>query len=147
MRARHLHQNYQHVCWNCYDGSGSFQLLELHVCGSPNCPRYWLLLLPNVRTQLIKCFSFFGFLIVISFCDFKFVKENFLFLKTTTGRGIFDIFCAFLFLVTSHKITSYIMMGALGVCGVFFIVAGTVMKKDVAGADFNSKDVAARASV
>jgi hypothetical protein len=28
---------------------------------------------------------------IVAFCDFKFVEENFLFLKTTTGKGIFNL--------------------------------------------------------
>ena len=88
-------------------------------------------------------------MIVVSFCDFKFVRDNFLFLKTVTGRGIFDIFCMFMFLVAApnYSILSYCAMGALGVCGVFFIVAGLVLKKDVAGADFDSKSIATKTTV
>ena len=81
----------------------------------------------------------------MSFCDFKFIKENFLFLKTVTGRGIFDIFCMFMYLVSTSgtpSVYSYIVMGALGVCGVFFIVAGCTMKTDPAGGDLNSKALA-----
>ena len=79
-------------------------------------------------------------MIVVSFCDFKFVRENFLFLKTVTGRGIFDIFCMFMFLVAAgnQSLFNYIVMGALGVCGVFFIVAGSFMKTDIVGKDFDS---------
>ena len=93
--------------------------------------------------------SFFGLLIVFSFCDFKFIRDNFLFLKTVTGRGIFDIFVMFMFLVAEGSATvfSYIVMGALGVCGVFFIIAGTVLKKDVVGADINSSQTMAKASM
>ncbi len=85
----------------------------------------------------------------MSFCDFKFVRENFLFLKTTTGRGVFDIFCMFMFLVASGSASlfSYIVMGCLGVCGVFFIIAGTFMKSDIAGKDFDSKSIATKTSL
>ena len=88
-------------------------------------------------------------LIVVSFCDFKFVRENFLFLKTVTGRGIFDICCMFMFLVASgsSSVFNYIVMGCLGVCGVFFIVAGTFMKTDPAGGDLDSKALATRTSM
>ena len=87
-------------------------------------------------------------LIVVSFCDFKFVRENFLFLKTVTGRGIFDIFCMFMFLVAGGSaIFNYIVMGCLGVCGVFFIVAGATMKTDPAGGDLDSKGLATRTSM
>ena len=84
----------------------------------------------------------------MSFCDFKFVRDNFLFLKTVTGRGIFDIFCMFMFLVAAgNSLFSYIVMGALGVCGVFFIVAGSFMKTDIAGKDFDSKSLATKTSM
>ena len=85
----------------------------------------------------------------MSFCDFKFVRENFLFLKTVTGRGIFDIFCMFMFLVAagSQTLFNYIVMGCLGLCGVFFIVAGTFMKTDVVGQDFDSKSIATKTSM
>ena len=87
-------------------------------------------------------------LIVVSFCDFKFVRENFLFLKTVIGRGIFDIFCMFMFLVAGGSaIFNYIVMGCLGVCGVFFIVAGATMKTDPAGGDLDSKGLATRTSM
>lgn len=81
-------------------------------------------------------------MIIISFCDFSFVKKNFLFLKTTVGRGYFDVFCSFMFLITgAGSITGWIMMGALMICGVFFIVVGCVSKTDPAGADINSKSL------
>ena len=88
-------------------------------------------------------------MIVVSFCDFKFVRENFLFLKTVTGRGIFDIFCMFMFLVASgsNSIFNYIVMGCLGVCGVFFIVAGAFMKTDPAGGDLDSKSLATKTTM
>ena len=62
------------------------------------------------------------------------------------GRGFFDIFCSFMFLVTAGDsgIMGYIMMGALMVCGVFFIVMAC-LNKDPAGDDFDSKQVAGQA--
>jgi hypothetical protein len=69
-----------------------------------------------------------------------------LFLKTTIGRGSFDLFCASLFIVTGG-IAGYCMAGVLAVCGVFFIVTGVVMRKDLAGGDFNNKEIATKASV
>ena len=33
----------------------------------------------------------FACLMVLSFCDFNFIKRDFLFLKTHTGRGVFDL--------------------------------------------------------
>ena len=84
-------------------------------------------------------------LIFLSFCDFAFIKDNFLFLKTTVGRGFFDLFCACLFLMTG-TLMNYIMCGCLGVCGVFFIVMGAILKKDIAGGDFKQSDLKASAA-
>ena len=66
------------------------------------------------------------------------------------GRGIFDIFCMFVFLAgtsngSSNSVLNWIEMGALGVCGVFFIVTGLVLKKDLAGGDINSSQLKASA--
>ena len=69
-----------------------------------------------------------------------------MFLKTTIGRGSFDLFCASLFIVTGG-IAGYVMAGVLAACGLFFIVTGCVLKKDMAGGDFNNKEIATRASV
>ena len=81
----------------------------------------------------------FGILVVISFCDFGFVKENFLFMKTTTGRGWFDIFVSFMFLVTSSNFSGWLMGGTLWACGAFFIAVGYCYEKDPGeGADYNS---------
>lgn len=79
-------------------------------------------------------------MIVLSFCDFKFMKDNFFFLKSTLGRGYFDIFCSFLFLVTSDGgLMGYIMLSVLLVCGSFFIFIGYFAESDpAANADYNS---------
>jgi hypothetical protein len=86
---------------------------------------------------------------VLSFFDFEFITKNFLFLKTTTGRGIFDIFCSFMFLVSASvddaSIMGYVMMGVLMVCGIFFIVFGA-LGKNPAGEDFKQSDVQASAA-
>lgn len=73
----------------------------------------------------------------MSFCDFEFIKKNFLFLKTTTGRGLFDVFCSGLFLVTSNGVSiwNWVMAGVLGVCGIFFVVMG-MLGKNPAGEDY-----------
>jgi hypothetical protein len=41
---------------------------------------------------------------------------------------------------------NYIMCGALGVCGVFFIVMGAILKTDVAGGDFKQDDIKSSAA-
>ena len=89
-------------------------------------------------------FSFFGFLIFISFCDFQMIRENFLFLKTVKGRGVFDIFCGCMFLITSQQdggsIIGWIMMAVLMSCGVFFLIMGC-LGKDPVGDDIKSNEV------
>ena len=81
----------------------------------------------------------FGAMIVMSFCDFNFIKQNFFFLKSTSGRGWFDLFCSFMFLATSsNSIMSWVMMGILMACGVFFIFVGYCYKVDPAGGDMDT---------
>ena len=41
---------------------------------------------------------------------------------------------------------NYIMCGCLGVCGVFFIVMGAILKKDIAGGDFKQDDIKSSAA-
>ena len=36
-------------------------------------------------------YMLFGFIMFMSFCSWKFITEQFLFLKTTTGRGFFNV--------------------------------------------------------
>jgi hypothetical protein len=79
-------------------------------------------------------------MIVISFCSIEFVKKNFHFLKTTMGRGLFDIFCAGLFLVTADSIMGWVMMAILLVCGVFFVVMGC-LNKEVGGEDYDPNNL------
>jgi hypothetical protein len=80
---------------------------------------------------------------VLSFCDFNFIKTNFFFLKSTKGRGFFDLFCSFMFLATVEEasITSYIMMAVLMVCGCFFVAIGCLYTVDPAGKDIDSGDL------
>ena len=87
--------------------------------------------------------SVFGIMIVLSFCDFKFMKDNFFFLKSTLGRGWFDIFCSFMFLVTvgdgNGSFTGYIMLAVLLACGGFFVFLGYCSETDPGeGADYDS---------
>ena len=98
---------------------------------------------------MLVTFRFFGLLIVLSFFDFDFIVKNFLFLKTTAGRGFFDIFCSFMFLVTASTgdatVMGYVMMGILMVCGIFFVIFG-LMGKNPAGEDFKQSDIQASAA-
>ncbi len=85
----------------------------------------------------------------MSYCNFDFIKKYFWFLKTTTGRGWFDIFCSFMFLVTidNSSVWGWVMMGVLMTCGVFFVVVGYKFsgKADPAGADYDSSALANKA--
>ena len=93
--------------------------------------------------QIVLNFSFFiyqlifGFLIFVSFCDFKFILENFAFLKTNSGRGWFDIFCCFMFLVTTsdNGLSGIIFTCVLGCCGVFFIALSCCVKEEIKDID------------
>lgn len=81
---------------------------------------------------------FFGFLITISFCDFSWIKENFHFLKTTQGRGAFDIFCSSMFLITAEaSFSGWLMFSILQVCGWFFVIIACTWG-EAAGKDIDS---------
>ena len=70
----------------------------------------------------------FGFLLCIAFCDFRFIKEHFMFLKTVTGKGLFNLFLASMFLVGGTTIYNYLMAALFGVCGAFFVTIGCCVK-------------------
>ena len=88
---------------------------------------------------------FFGFLIAVSFCDFEFVKRDFYFLKTTAGRGWFDIFCSAMFLVDSDTtLTGWLMFGGLLFCGGFFVLLSMSCGQDAEMSDINSNELKAQ---
>merc|ERR1712100_731891 len=70
----------------------------------------------------------FGLLLVIAFCDFKFIALHFGFLKTTTGKGLFNLFLSSMFLIGSAggnpSITGWIFFVVFLICGVFFVIIG-----------------------
>ena len=88
---------------------------------------------------------FFGFIIACSFCDFKFLWENFAFIKTTSGKGWFDLFCCSMFLVTTSDkgVTGFIFTGLLGGCGIFFVILSCFVKEEIKDTDSKqlSKDL------
>ena len=96
---------------------------------------------PCARVRLCRLF---GFLMIISFCEFNFIMRHFLFLKTVTGKGFFNLFCASMFLVGNNdEIWGYIVMGGLCFCGVFFVLVGCACisgydNKDLSSADLKS---------
>ena len=67
----------------------------------------------------------FGIILVISFCDIHFINKHFLFLKTITGKGVFNLFLASMFLVgNGDSIWGYLMCAAFGGIGILFILIG-----------------------
>ena len=67
---------------------------------------------------------------MISFCDFNFVMKHFKFLRTITGKGIFNLFLASMFLVGNDgEIWGWAMMGTLTFLGLFFILVGCACVK------------------
>ena len=92
-------------------------------------------------------FSIFGFLIFASFCDFKFMKDYFLFLKTTAGKGYFNIFLASTFLVGNNKpIVGYALSIFFLICGLFFVIVGHCSVSVYDNADFDSRAIAKEAA-
>ena len=64
-------------------------------------------------------------MLVLSFCNFTFIMRHFLFLKTVVGKGIFNLFCASMFLVgNGDSVWGWIMMSVLAALGVLFILIG-----------------------
>ena len=55
----------------------------------------------------------------------------------------------FMYLATSgnNSLFNWITMGLLGVCGLFFIIAGFTVKGDPAGGDIDSKALATKTSM
>ena len=61
----------------------------------------------------------------MSFCDFTFIERHFKFLKTVTGKGVFNLFVASMFLVgNAGSFWGYLMTGAFAACGIFFTAVG-----------------------
>ena len=75
--------------------------------------------------EIYLLFRFFGFLLIIAGCKFKFITKHFKFLTSVVGKGLFNCFLASMFLVGSgNKLYGWIMLGGLLTCGVFFILVG-----------------------
>ena len=53
--------------------------------------QFVLLNLSNVSASFLPSRSIFAFLLVVSFFNFDFVVQEFHFLKTAAGRGLFDL--------------------------------------------------------
>ena len=86
--------------------------------------------------------SLFGILLIVSFCEFNFIMKHFLFLKTVSGKGIFNLFLASMFLVGNDgDVWGYIVMGCLLVCGVFFMAVGCACISSYDDSDLTKKDM------
>ena len=89
----------------------------------------------------------FGFLIFAAFCDWQFMKDYFLFLKTTAGKGYFNIFLASTFLVgNGTPILGYALAILFLLCGLFFVIVGHCTVSVYDNADFNSREIAGNAA-
>ena len=80
-------------------------------------------------------------MIVTSFCKIDSFFMYFGFLKSTIGKGWFDIFCAGLFIVASVDIMGFVIAGFLIVFGVFFLILGYSGEK-AGGEDYDPKNAA-----
>lgn len=84
----------------------------------------------------------FGFLLVISFIEFEFIKRHFKFLKTIIGKGVFNLFLSSMFLVGNNdELWGYIMTGGLAVCGLFFMLVGCACISGYEDNDLTTKDL------
>ena len=62
---------------------------------------------------------------IVSFCEINFIMRHFKLLKTVIGKGMFNIFCASMFLVGNQdSLWGWLMFGGLLGCGLFFILIG-----------------------
>ena len=126
MQLRDLYLDNEHSSGRSYDSLWRDKLLHvLYRVAAPHQGRYDDLLHDLLSVSFTSnIYSLFGVLLFLSFCENKctrFIGVYFHFLKTTAGKGFFDIFCALLFLI-SGGVLNYIMCGCLSVCGFFFIV-------------------------
>ena len=88
----------------------------------------------------------FGILLVISFCDLGFIGKHFKFLKTVTGKGLFNIFLSSMFLVGSNgDVIGWLMFGAFAAIGTFFVLVGCACIEGYDDSDIKSKEVADKA--
>ena len=79
-----------------------------------------------------KCYEMaFGALLVLCLFEFDFIMKHFKMLKTMTGRGLFNLFLASMFLVGNNgEVWGYVMLGGLLGVGLFFILVGCACIND-----------------
>merc|ERR1712167_421236 len=79
---------------------------------------------------LFPCYYvIFGLLMAMSFCNSEMIVKQYLFLKTTTGRGLFDLFISGMFCAQFSQggaisILAFILCGLFVCCGLFFVAVG-----------------------
>ena len=79
---------------------------------------------------------------MLSFCDLNFVMKHFKFLKTVTGKGVFNLFLSSMFLVgNGSSIWGWLMFGCFAIFGVFFTLIGCAVLKGYDDADIKSDEV------
>ena len=83
----------------------------------------------------------FGLLLILSFCDFNFVMRHFKFLKTVTGKGVFNIFLASMFLVGNDGVWGWVMFIGFATIGIFFVLIGLACIEGYDDADIKKEDL------
>ena len=79
---------------------------------------------------------------IMSFCDFNFIMKHFKFLKTVGGKGLFNLFCASLFLVGNDgNLWGYIFTGCLAGLGLFFMLVGCACIKTYEDKNLSKEDL------
>ena len=79
---------------------------------------------------------------VLSFFDLRIMNKHFKFLRTVTGKGLFNIFIASMFLVgNGEKITGYIMSVVFAAIGLFFVFVGCACIKGYDDSDVTRSDI------
>ena len=72
--------------------------------------------------------------------------RHFLFLKTVTGKGFFNLFLCSMFLVGNNdEIWGWMMMAAFGFFGIFFVAIGCACVEGYDDSDIKSKEVGDKA--
>ena len=67
----------------------------------------------------------FGLLLAMTACKYDFITINFFFLRSTAGKGCFNLFLSSMFLVGSEEsLYGYLMAFLFGVIGLFFVIIG-----------------------
>ena len=79
-------------------------------------------------------------MITISFCKIESFFKYFGFMKTTIGKGWFDLFCCGMFFVASSDLMGYVIGACLAVFGIFFLVVG-YSGWHAGGEDYDPKNI------